>query len=95
MKTNKEYCYDCKKEIEIKGKEIKNGVLLTYDDDGEKISVFKCNECFKKSSALTNFKECEIYSRVVGYIRPVKQWHVGKRQEYKDRKEYKQPQGDK
>ncbi len=31
---------------------------------------------------------CEIYSRVVGYIRPVKQWNEGKRQEFKLRKEY-------
>ena len=28
----------------------------------------------------------EIYSRVVGYLRPVSQWNIGKRQEYKDRK---------
>ena len=29
---------------------------------------------------------CEIYSRVVGYLRPVSQWNMGKQQEYKDRK---------
>lgn len=29
---------------------------------------------------------CEIFSRVVGYIRPVHQWNVGKKQEYADRK---------
>lgn len=29
---------------------------------------------------------CEVYSRIVGYIRPVQQWNVGKTQEYKDRK---------
>ena len=29
---------------------------------------------------------CEIYSRVVGYMRPIKQWNLGKRQEFKDRK---------
>jgi len=34
-------------------------------------------------------KECEIFSRVVGYIRPVKQWNKGKQQEYSDRVEYK------
>ncbi len=28
---------------------------------------------------------CEIYSRVVGYIRPVNQWNKGKQQEFKDR----------
>jgi len=30
--------------------------------------------------------KCEIYSRVVGYMRPVKQWNKGKQQEFKERK---------
>lgn len=29
--------------------------------------------------------KCEVYSRVVGYIRPVEQWNEGKREEFKDR----------
>ena len=29
---------------------------------------------------------CEIYSRVVGYLRPVKQWNKGKQEEFKTRK---------
>lgn len=33
--------------------------------------------------------ECEIYSRVVGYLRPVKQWNKGKREEYEHRKLFK------
>lgn len=28
---------------------------------------------------------CEVYSRVVGYLRPVRQWNEGKREEYKAR----------
>ena len=32
---------------------------------------------------------CEIYSRIVGYLRPVQQWNKGKQQEYKDRLEFK------
>ncbi len=31
---------------------------------------------------------CEIWSRVVGYFRPVDQWNVGKKSEYVQRKEY-------
>jgi len=31
---------------------------------------------------------CEVYSRVVGYIRPVNQWNRGKRAEYTDRKAF-------
>tara|TARA_Y100000310_G_C20390273_1_gene672406 strand:- start:141 stop:347 length:207 start_codon:yes stop_codon:yes gene_type:complete len=29
--------------------------------------------------------KCEIFSRVVGYIRPIQNWNVGKRAEFKDR----------
>lgn len=28
---------------------------------------------------------CEVYSRVVGYIRPVDQWNPAKQSEFKDR----------
>ena len=30
--------------------------------------------------------ECEVYSRVVGYLRPVCNWNEGKKEEFKDRK---------
>ena len=33
--------------------------------------------------------ECEVYSRFVGYLRPVKQWNKGKQQEFSDRKMFK------
>jgi len=32
---------------------------------------------------------CEVYSRVVGYLRPVQQWNEGKQAEFHDRKEFK------
>lgn len=28
---------------------------------------------------------CEVYSRVMGYFRPVDQWNIGKQQEHADR----------
>ncbi len=33
-------------------------------------------------------KACEVYSRVVGYLRPVNQWNDGKQAEYSDRREF-------
>jgi ribonucleoside-triphosphate reductase len=42
---------------------------------------FECPQCAIK-------QPCEVYSRVVGYIRPVNQWHKGKQQEYSERKEF-------
>ena len=32
---------------------------------------------------------CEVYSRIVGYLRPLSQWNRGKQEEYKERKEFK------
>ena len=32
---------------------------------------------------------CEVYTRVVGYLRPVAQFNAGKQQEFKERKEFK------
>jgi ribonucleoside-triphosphate reductase len=43
---------------------------------------FKCPKC-------TIEQPCEVYSRIVGYLRPVRQWNFGKQQEFKERKEFK------
>lgn len=31
---------------------------------------------------------CEVYSRVVGYFRPIQNWNEGKKQEFFDRQEF-------
>lgn len=33
--------------------------------------------------------KCEVYSRVVGYLRPVQAWNKGKKEEFKMRKVFK------
>jgi len=33
--------------------------------------------------------KCEVFSRIVGYLRPVKNWNVGKQAEFKDRINFK------
>ena len=43
---------------------------------------FVCPKCLIE-------QPCEVYSRIVGYLRPVQQWNKGKQQEFKDRKEFK------
>lgn len=45
-------------------------------------------EIEKLEQELANVKgtECEIYSRIVGYFRPVKQWNNGKQEEFYERK---------
>ena len=40
------------------------------------------------SPTKTQRQECEVYSRVNGYLRPVKQWNDGKQAEFCNRKMY-------
>ncbi len=35
-------------------------------------------------------KDCEVFSRVVGYYRPTRQWHDGKQEEFRLRKEFEE-----
>lgn len=79
-------CHDCKKVLQ------KNEEYIPYKV-GLEVYV-KCRKCYEANPALKNFQKTEVYSRVVGYIRPVQQWNRGKQEEYKDRKEFvvnKQP----
>ena len=48
---------------------------------------FYCPQCTIK-------QPCEVYSRIVGYLRPVQQWHLGKKEEFKNRKEFKVKKAD-
>ncbi len=82
-------CHDCGKKIEVENGQILDAFFLEYDDNGNKIGILKCRECFEKDNALRNFRSCEVYSRVCGYLRPVNQWNVGKRREFEDREEYR------
>jgi hypothetical protein len=34
---------------------------------------------------------CEVYSRVVGYLRPVQNWNRGKQQEFSERRPFRLP----
>ncbi len=87
--SEKIICHDCKKEItdikiDEKNQKITGAVFYEWKDK----MFAKCPECFKKDSVLRNFQRAEVYSRVVGYLRPVQQWHQGKKEEYEDRVEF-------
>jgi ribonucleoside-triphosphate reductase len=43
----------------------------------------------ERRSCPTCGRETEVYSRVVGYLRPVRQWNTGKQAEYAQRKSFK------
>jgi len=91
-------CFDCKKEVKvfIKAKEenfeIEGGAIYQPEHPesykGAEEKYLKCEECFSKNKRLINYQECEVYSRVVGYLRPVKQWNPGKKEEFKGRQTF-------
>lgn len=89
VSKQKIFCWDCKKELKLKNNEIKNGKMLIYDNDGEKIEIFKCDQCFARDRTLKYYQPCEVYSRIVGYLRPIQQWNKAKFHEFFERKEYK------
>lgn len=39
----------------------------------------------EEERAILQRQACEVYSRVVGYIRPVEQWNPGKQSEFVER----------
>jgi ribonucleoside-triphosphate reductase len=73
-------CHDCEKEL------AHNDEYMAYENSGK--TYAKCKECHQKEPLLKDFRKTEVYSRVVGYIRPVEQWNKGKQEEYKDRREF-------
>ncbi|GBE16887.1 anaerobic ribonucleoside triphosphate reductase [bacterium BMS3Abin15] len=73
-------CHDCGRTLQH------DEEYMPYKVDSE--TYVKCKSCHQKNPVLKSFRKTEIYSRVVGYIRPVEQWNEGKQEEYKDRKEY-------
>ena len=78
-------CHDCEKVLND-GDE----VMPYYTKDGD---FFKCRACHSNDTTLRNYRPTEVFSRVVGYIRPVSQWNKGKRAEFSDRKNYNIKEG--
>lgn len=87
MKTT---CIDCQEEFVMNFEriaedqiEIKNGAI------GKRYGnyVCKCPACFEKNDYFGT--HTEVYSRVVGYLRPISSWNQAKKNEFHDRKMYK------
>ncbi len=73
-------CHDCNKETEAHLYKVKF-------DDKEKL-FYKCDECFGKDKTLRDFRTCEVFSRVCGYLRPIDNWNLGKISEFHQRTPY-------
>jgi anaerobic ribonucleoside-triphosphate reductase len=55
---------------------------MTRNEISEKLSELKAQKANAEGT------KCEVYSRVVGYLRPVTLWNEGKKEEFKIRKHY-------
>ena len=73
-------CHDCQNTLEDTDTQAR--YMIGHD------TYHKCATCHETDPTLRNFRKTEVYSRVVGYIRPVEQWNNGKQAEYSDRMEY-------
>jgi ribonucleoside-triphosphate reductase len=85
-------CHDCGLEVRVGVERTKDGISV--DGPVWKIGdidkpFFKCDPCFDKDATLRNYQPTEVYSRVCGYLRPVRQWNKGKQAEFDQRTDYK------
>ena len=92
-------CHDCATPVTVTAKlaedgtiTIEGGAVYRIEQGVEKLLFFKCDECYQQDHTLRNWRSCEVYSRVVGYLRPVQQWNKGKQAEFEMRKEFANPQ---
>jgi hypothetical protein len=92
-------CHDCGTEVIVKAELAEDGTIIIAGGAIYKVTkgrypvyCFKCDSCFEKDPTLRNWQDCEVYSRVVGYQRPVKQWNKGKVAEWNMRKEFITPE---
>ena len=87
-------CHDCKKPVEVHVTATEEGFVISggsvYEPNpGSGEFFLKCDKCYAKDDVLRDYQECEVYSRVVGYLRPVSQWNEGKKAEFDLRKSFK------
>ena len=83
-------CHDCEKDVKVCiFRDDKGAITIKGGAVYNPLSIFlKCDNCFQKDSVLRNYRSCEVYSRAIGYLRPVSQWNVGKQEEWKMRKNF-------
>lgn len=93
-------CHDCGAPTRVTYSEDEGGGRLDPQDgaagynptlnNGSTEYFVKCPECFEKNPQLRSFNPIEVYTRVVGYYRPITSFNKGKMAEYQDRKYYSQ-----
>jgi hypothetical protein len=85
-------CHDCGAdttvtvELTAEGFAIRGGAV--YEPEPTRYRN-KCERCYGVNPSLSNYRSCEVYSRVVGYLRPVSQWNEGKQAEFGERRAFR------
>ena len=84
-------CHDCKDRVDVKADVAEDGKLTisggaVYYSGEPRDLYLKCEKCYANNSELRDFQPCLVYSRVVGFYRPVGDWNAGKQEEFKARK---------
>lgn len=97
-------CMDCKNEfvatitrISETEMEIDNAIVGVRKSKSKSESksdlsdryVFKCLDCYERDKNFGSI--CDVYSRVVGFMRPISYWNDAKKEEFKMRKVYNMP----
>ena len=84
------HCHDCKIDVTVIAESDDSGITIAggavYNTDHG--FFLKCNDCYDKNTTLTNYREISVYSRVVGYMRPVDSWNSAKQAEFHTRKNF-------
>ena len=71
-----------KKGLEIEGN---GGMVKGMDERPE----FRCSKCLEENGGRISSQRTEIFTRVVGYLRPIQAFNKGKIEEFKMRTNYK------
>ena len=82
-------CHDCQCEVKVTVDPQVDRIHINGGGIYEPVMgqfVIKCDGCFSQDPVLRNYQPCEVYSRVVGYLRPVNQWNDAKTAEFNDRR---------
>ena len=84
-------CHDCHRKVTVTATPKPDGIHIAggsvFEPEFNKF-LLKCDPCYQADPVLRNFQDCEVYSRVVGYLRPVAQWNDGKQAEFELRKTF-------
>ena len=90
-------CHDCKGDCEVLVDIVDDQIVVTggaiYEViiSGDKQHFVKCQACMEADKVLRNYQPCEVYTRVVGYLRPVEQMNGAKKCEHQMRKSFDTP----